>query len=232
MIGLTLKSEIKSPENKFDSIENKLMTEILELPEQIGENFELNNLPDEISENQEFKEMANNERVISSEINLEEKISMQNDEILRVESDKKNLETTIEKGNYGEMKTDQDLLEKGYDRISNDRVTSLIDMGHQGIDGVYQNFEGRPQYLVVDAKYGSAQLSDTHDGKQMSDNWIDKRLDDCVGKERADDIRMEQMLNPHNVGSYISHIDEKGIVTYDKLDKSANVVERGVKINV
>ncbi|MEY8356765.1 hypothetical protein AALB39_25910 [Lachnospiraceae bacterium 54-53] len=161
----------------------------------------------------------------------EENIEKQDKEIEHVENGDKELETTQEKGNYGEMKMDQDMRKNGYERISTDMVTGLNDSGHQGIDGVYYNPEGNPQYIVADAKFGSAQLSDTQDGKQMSANWIDKRLDASVGKEKADEIRMEQLLNPDNVGSYVVHIDEKGNTSYDKIDSDGNTVEKDVKIN-
>lgn len=43
---------------------------------------------------------------------------------------------------------------------------------------------------MVDAKYGSAQLSTLADGtRQMSDAWIDPRLNDAVGQTVADEIR-------------------------------------------
>lgn len=158
-------------------------------------------------------------------------IDQQNDSINRVESGETSLDTPQEKGNYGEMKTDQDLREKGYERISTDMVKDVNDPGHQGIDGVYYNPDGHPPYIIVDAKYGSAQLSETADGKQMSDNWIDKRLDDAVGKEKADEIRMEKLTNPDNVGSYVAHVDENGNVSYDKLDADGNVERKDVEIN-
>lgn len=161
----------------------------------------------------------------------EENIEKQDKEIEHVESGDKELETTQEKGNYGEMKMDQDMRKNGYERISTDMVTGLNDSGHQGIDGVYYNPDGKPQYIIADAKFGSAQLSDTQDGKQMSANWIDKRLDASVGKETADEIRMEQLLNPDNVGSYVVHVDEKGNTSYDKIDSDGNTVEKDVKIN-
>lgn len=161
----------------------------------------------------------------------EQQIDQQDAAIDRVESGETSLDSTQEKGNYGEMKTDQDLREKGCERLSNDMVTDIDNPGHQGIDGVYYNPDGHPQYIIVDAKYGSAQLSETSDGKQMSDNWIDKRLDDAVGKEKADEIRMEKLENPENVGAYVSHVDESGNVSYDKLDGNGNVEGKDVEIN-
>lgn len=130
------------------------------------------------------------------------------------------------------MKTDQDLRNKGYVRISKDTTTSIDDKGHQGIDGVYENPDGDPRYIIVDSKYGTSTLGDTADGKQMSEGWIDKRLDDAVGKEKADEIREAQLLDPDSVGSYVAHVDADGNVTYDKLDGDANVVEKDVEINV
>lgn len=170
----------------------------------------------------------------SAEMSYSEKVDKQNQELDDVETGAKDFErsNTHETGNYGEMKTDQDLREKGYERISNDMVTDIDENGHQGLDGVYYNPNGKPQYLIVDSKYGSAQLNPyTKDGKQMSENWIDKRLDKDLGKEKADEIRMEKILNPDNVGSYVAHVKEDGTVTYDKLDADANVVEKDVKIN-
>lgn len=165
------------------------------------------------------------------QVPVQEKIERQNKEIDRVENGEENLDSTLEKGNYGEMKVDQDLREKGYERISKDMVTDVKAIGHQGIDGVYCNPDGSPKYLIVDAKYGTAQLADTLDGKQMSDNWQDKRLDESVGKQKADEIRMEKLFNSDNVGSYVAHIDENGNITYDKLDGNANIIEKDVRIN-
>lgn len=161
----------------------------------------------------------------------DEDIKKQDKEINAVENEEKALENDNQKGNYGEMKVDQDLREKGYVRISDDIVTSIDDSGHKGIDGVYYNPDGQPQYIIVDAKYNKAQLKETADGMQMSDKWINERLDKAVGKEMADKIRMEMLINPDNVGRYVAHVDINGNVTYDKLDSNANIIAKGVAIN-
>lgn len=171
------------------------------------------------------------ESTASIETTREQSIEQQDKVIDEVDSGDKELETDQEKGNYGEMKTDQDLRKRGYERISKDIVTSLDNKTHKGIDGVYYNENGNPQYIIVDAKYGKAQLRETQDGKQMSETWINNRLDQSIGKERADEIRLEKVLNPDNVGSYVSHIDSEGNVTYDKLDENGNVIEKDVNVN-
>ena len=152
-----------------------------------------------------------NHHVLETEsVTYSEKVDRQNHELDAVESGEKffDCNNSHEVGNYGEMKTDQDLRTKGYDRISNEMVTDIDENGHQGLDGVYYNAEG----------------------KQMCDNWIDNRLDKDLGKDKADEIRLEKLFNPDNVGAYVAHVNENGNVSYDKLDRNANVVEKGVNI--
>ena len=135
-----------------------------------------------------------------------------------------------ERGNYGEMKTDQYLRNEGYDRISDEMVTDLKSELKPGIDGIYYKEDGVPQYIILDAKFNTAKLGDTLDGRQMSGNWIDRRLDDDIGKERADTIRMEKILNPENVVSLVSRVDLNGNVTLSKLDNDAHVTEGNYKL--
>ena len=131
-----------------------------------------------------------------------------------VESGKTELKSTKEKGNYGEMKMDQELRDKGYTRISAETVDSLDAAGHRGIDGVYYNEDGTPQYIIGEAKYGSSQLGYTRDGRQMSDKWIANRIDDALGNDPnlVKSIKSEMILNPDNVGTNLYHINIDGSV--------------------
>ena len=112
--------------------------------------------------------------------------------------------TTLEKGNLCEMMMDLHYISQGYTPVHSPRVTSIDGKGHHGIDGVYEK-DGH--YIIVDAKYGTAQLGETLDGKQMSAEWIDKRLDDAVGKEKADQIRDAYEDNPDSVQMEVYHYD-------------------------
>lgn len=112
--------------------------------------------------------------------------------------------TTLEKGNLCEMMMDLYYISQGYTPVHSPRVTSIDGKGHHGIDGVYEK-DGH--YIIVDAKYGTAQLGETLDGKQMSAEWIDKRLDDAVGKEKADQIRDAYEDNPDSVQMEVYHYD-------------------------
>lgn len=143
--------------------------------------------------------------------------------------------TNEELGNLGEMMMDQYYISKGYKPLNKHRVTSLDDKKggfKTGIDGVYEktNPDGTKTYVIADAKYNTSQLSETNDGKQMSDNWIDKRLDDAVGKEKADEIRDAVEDDPDSVKHEVYHIapslDENGNMHTDtqEVDSEGNKV--------
>lgn len=123
------------------------------------------------------------------------------------------------------MKMDVHFESEGYTRISLDRVTSLEDKIVQGIDGVYENASSQPKYIIGEAKYGSAQLSNTKTGKQTSDEWIDSRnrLEKAVGREKADEIRMELLLNPDNIESILIKIGEDGNVSQLLIDELGKI---------
>ena len=128
------------------------------------------------------------------------------------------LSNNIQKGNYGEMKMDVYFKSQGYERISLDRVTDLNTPTHHGIDGVYYNPDGHPPYIIGEAKYGSSRLSILADGTpQMSDKWIIDRLENAVGEEIANDIKMEMILNPDNVGSTLFHVSSDGGIDITEL---------------
>lgn len=140
--------------------------------------------------------------------------------------------TTAEKGNLCEMMMDQYYISKGYTPL-HERVTSLEDKGHQGIDGVYEK-DGK--YVIVDAKYGTAQLGETQDGRQMSSEWIDRRLDDAVGKEKADEIRDAYEDDPKNVSTDVYHFnpepDANGIMYSDIYPVDESGTKCGERVRV
>lgn len=192
-------------------------------------------LPDSSGIKRFFSELpdSSGEKMPKKELNSRDVARQQNRVIQSAENGAVKLETDIEKGNYGEMKIDQDLSQKGYQRISLDATTTLDAPTHQGIDGIYYNPDGKPPYLIVDAKYNTAELKNTNDGLQMSQNWIDKRLDAAVGKEKADEIRMAQLNG--DVGCYVGKValnnDLNAPVSYNRVDETGKVVEKDVKIN-
>lgn len=117
--------------------------------------------------------------------------------------------TDAEKGNLGEMLMDQYYISQGYKPIHKPRVTDLEHKSGQGIDGVYEktNPDGTKSYNIADAKVNSSRLNKgLADGTdQMSDEWVENRLDNAVGKEKADEIRDAYEDNPKSVSKEVYH---------------------------
>lgn len=129
-----------------------------------------------------------------------------------------------EKGNLGEMLMDQYYIKQGYSPIHENRVTSLDDKTKKGIDGVYEKTmpDGTKRYVIGEAKVNHSDLSTLKDGtKQMSDKWVDDRLDDAVGKEKADEIRDAYEDNPESVSKEMYHFSY--VDTPDGTSKSETI---------
>lgn len=166
--------------------------------------------PDESDNTPEGEDAeGEDEELTEDEINEKQKAAIK-EALERIRNGEKL--TNEELGNLGEMMMDQYYISKGYKPLNKHRVTSLDDKKggfKTGIDGVYEktNPDGTKTYVIADAKYNTSQLSETNDGKQMSDNWIDKRLDDAVGKEKADEIRDAAEDDQDSVKHEVYHID-------------------------
>lgn len=115
------------------------------------------------------------------------------------------------KGVFGEAKADQYMTQKGYIKMNGQPVKVGDKPKGTGIDGVYRNAHPPPEYVIADAKYGSSKLGNTKDGQQMSQKWIDNRLNKEVGKAEADRIR-DAMLEGW-VERWVLKVDAAGNVT-------------------
>lgn len=134
--------------------------------------------------------------------------------------------TNKEKGNFGEMAAHKDLSENpNLKRLGDDPPTGLDDKIKKGIDGIYENADPPPKYIINEAKYGSSKLGKTKSGKQMSDDWINgnDRLINQVGPDKADEI--SRALKNNEVQRILSKIDKTGKVTVQELDKFGNVIK-------
>jgi hypothetical protein len=98
--------------------------------------------------------------------------------------------------------------------------------GRTGIDGVYRNTNPPHEYVIMESKYGKAELGKTLDGRQMSDDWIRARLEKAVGKESADKI--SEALRKGEVKRVLIKTKEDGSVTGKLLDPDGMVI-RGKK---
>ncbi|SHG93300.1 hypothetical protein [Chryseobacterium vrystaatense] len=132
--------------------------------------------------------------------------------------------TTAQKGNFGEMVTDQDMIGNGYDALHN-RLDDINAATKQGIDGVFKHPGPPPKYVVIDAKYGDAELAKLTDGtRQMSDKWIQDRLDNTISRS--------EIRNIENYGydRVVAKVDNAGNITYRKVDSRGYII-RGKKGN-
>ncbi len=140
--------------------------------------------------------------------------------------------TNKQKGNFGEIKSADNLTnnpalkKKGYDltKIGDSAPNSIDDKIVKGIDGIYENATPPPKFVIDEAKFNTAQLGKTADGKQMSDAWVEgsKRLENQVGRKKANEI-MRAMKN-NNVEKVISRVDDAGNVVTKKLDSAGKVI--------
>ena len=157
------------------------------------------------------EETDENKELTEEEINERQRAAIQ-DALTRIRNGE--MLTTEELGNLGEMMMDQYYISQGYTPLNKHRVTGLDDKKTDfktGIDGVYEktNPDGSKTYVIADAKYNNSQQKMTNDGLQMCDNWIENRLDNAVGKEKADEIREAAEDDPDSVKHEIYHIEPK-----------------------
>ena len=78
------------------------------------------------------------------------------------------------------------------------------------------------RYVIDEAKYGTSQLGSTKSGKQMSDSWVNDRLESQVGEDKAREI--QKAMSKGNVDKVISRIDEKGNVITNKLNSAGEII--------
>ena len=203
--------------------ELKRNNEQRELPVEIVDDDEVTYLPDEIdlifeedeSEIVEYQiknDESENKQVVRKDIAEPEEINELQQKAIkeafeRIANGEKL--TDAEKGNLGEILMDQYYISQGYMPIHFPRVTDLEHKSGQGIDGIYEkiNLDKSKEYVIADAKVNSSKLSKgLADGTdQMSDAWIEKRLDNAVGKEKADEIRDAYEDNPESVSKTVYH---------------------------
>lgn len=130
--------------------------------------------------------------------------------------------TTKQKGNFGEIISDNHLKQKhNLQRIGDEPPKTIDDKLKKGIDGIYENNSPPPKYVINESKYGQSKLNPkTADGPQMSDKWIENRLEEQIGPDKADEI-IRAMKNGEvdRVLSNVEVYDEGSIFMIVKLNK-------------
>lgn len=75
-----------------------------------------------------------------------------------------------QKAAIGERTAHDEMVSEGHQPLGN--TNGIYQPGQTGIDGVYKHASPPPDYIITEAKYGTAKLGNTADGKQMSDSWV------------------------------------------------------------
>jgi len=119
------------------------------------------------------------------------------------------------KGIYGEHVADVHVHNQGHTKLNGDLTKSTDAPKGKGIDGVWKGANPPPEYIITEAKYGSSKLGRTKDGKQMSDKWIDKRIEKAVGKKEA--IKIRSAMRRGQVEKQLINVDKVGKVTVEIL---------------
>lgn len=157
------------------------------------------------------------------------------------------------KGNYGEMMVDVDLEETGHiKRISCNRVLSLNDPMHHGIDGIYENLSPPPKYLIVDSKYLGSEVAKTESfapkmnkskkGRELGDSWIKVNIKEQFMDEEGkiseenkkiiidilDAIDFDDTDIFRRIGA---KVDNKSNITYYQYNCKGEVLKRDVQID-
>lgn len=146
--------------------------------------------------------------------------------------------TNKQKGNYGEIKSSDNLLnnqslkEAGFDLkpVGKSAPTGINDKIVKGIDGLYENANPNSniKYVIDEAKFGSSQLGKTKDGRQMSNDWLNGSE---TGKSRilkavdGDEVLAEKIANAledSEVERVLSKVDSSGNVKTYRLDEEEN----------
>ncbi len=148
--------------------------------------------------------------------------------------------TTKQKGNYGEYKADDNLVnnkglkEAGYDleSIGRDILTSPDDSIVKGIDGLYKNNNPNSEikYVVDEVKFGSSKLEKTKDGLQMSADWLtgaktgNNRILDAVDGDKKLASAIEKALKRGQVERVLTKVDSKGVTTTFRLNEEGKII--------
>ncbi|HGA1022065.1 TPA: T7SS effector LXG polymorphic toxin [Bacillus cereus] len=148
--------------------------------------------------------------------------------------------TNKQKGNYGEIKSSDNLLnnqslkEAGFELkpVGKSAPSGINDKIVKGIDGLYENAnaESKIKYVIDEAKFGSSQLGKTKDGRQMSNGWLTgvntekSRILKAVDGDNKLADKITKALERDKVERVLSKVDSSGKVKTFKIDAKGNIV--------
>jgi hypothetical protein len=136
--------------------------------------------------------------------------------------------SSARKGNFGEICTDLDFYEKGYDVLHVNRVNSIDSPIQQGIDHIFKNPQ-TGEFIIVESKFhGTGGLSTLVDGtRQMSDVWISdgtKTNSDRLWNALNGDLSLYNQIKPsltiNNYTRVIAYVQPDGSINYKYINSN------------
>jgi len=122
-------------------------------------------------------------------------------------------------GRWGEVEADRYAASQGWERIDGPPTTMTDDFtGRNRIDAIYKDPGPPPRIIVSDAKALNSQLGNVKDGKQMSERWIEARLQNSQ-LSRADRALLDEGFDP-----VVLRVDKNGNVTEQWLDAAGDII--------
>ena len=101
--------------------------------------------------------------------------------------------------------------------------------GDTGVDDLYKVNRSDVDFVVIEYKFNTSQLSNTQDGKQMSDSWLrgDKtdydRIDEAVGGDQNMATNVHLALESGRIEKWVVRTMPDGQVYVSVLDKNGRV---------
>lgn len=115
------------------------------------------------------------------------------------------------KGQWGEAVADKKAADDGWIKIwENTKITGK-DFKGPGIDGIYKNPKGPPDYYIAEAKTGRARLGRTKDGLQLDRLWIRNHLQRMVRNREISAAEKRRIMKSYQ--TLIQRVDDYGNVT-------------------
>jgi len=124
------------------------------------------------------------------------------------------------KGKIGEDMMDLFYKKSGWTKINGE-------VGRNGIDGLYikRDKEGNiKQLLFSESKYNTSQLGDTNYGKQMSKEWLNKKIEDLkeIYPDNKDYQQIAALVKENKYRSRLFQINQDGNILDIKISKIEN----------
>lgn len=128
----------------------------------------------------------------------------------------------------GEFNAHELMKEKGFKPLG--KTDGKYKPGETGIDGIYKHPNPPPDFVITEAKFNTARLGKTKDGKQMGNKWVnEERLRKAgMDEDQIDDIIDALKDNDGSVEKLLIRNKSDGSLVVKSLDKNAKIIGKAL----